>query len=202
LQESHVRCLYKIHAKAPTILEDEPKAVDPRKLIGFKINARHARESILGHVNILWRDGNLLPKSSEEVVDLGIEEEDFSTPSMRVSPATQVEQNNLEDAVPESRSRPTPNVSQVFGNLAEQIEAQMSTPAETHQAYPVQQQLPEIESLDFFRPFHDPEMLDLFPNGQPMEFSFPQTSPASLDFCDMWPSYGDRAADPYMTDVA
>ena len=77
----------------------------------------------------------------------------------------------------------------------------MLTPLEALQSYLAQKPQPELELLEFFRPFHDPEMLDLFPKGQPMEFSFFQNSPASLDFCDMWPTCDDVSAGPYMPGV-
>lgn len=44
------------------------------KLTSFKLNAPHARESILGHTQILWTNGDGYAKAGEENTDLGIEE--------------------------------------------------------------------------------------------------------------------------------
>jgi hypothetical protein len=200
-QASHVRCIYKIHAKNPTILDDEPKAVDPKKLTSFKMHARHARESILGHNDILWRNGNVLPGSGAEMIDLGIDEDSSDNSSTEVSLAVQAYRNGPEGSTQEARSRPTSSAAQAHGTSVEQMQVQVPASAEPQAAFPIQQELPELESLDFFRPFHDPEMLDLFPNGEPMEFSFFQTSPASLDLCDLWASHGDGITEPCMTDV-
>ena len=42
------------------------------------------------------------------------------------------------------------------------------------------------QTLDFFHPFLDPEILDIFPDGEVLNFSKFGTSPLSLDFFDGW----------------
>ncbi|OCT45727.1 hypothetical protein CLCR_01572 [Cladophialophora carrionii] len=105
LLESHVRCIYKIHAKHLTILDDEPKLVDPTKLTSFKINARHARRSILGHNDILWRNGDVLPRSGEELGDLGIEEDEGDHQFVRRSSSTRPAEQGKHRAVWKSHPR-------------------------------------------------------------------------------------------------
>lgn len=62
-QKIYVRCIYNIHEKGPTILENEPKYADPKKLTNFKMNATNARASILEYTRILRseRDGCARP---------------------------------------------------------------------------------------------------------------------------------------------
>lgn len=44
----------------------------------------------------------------------------------------------------------------------------------------------QVQQLDFFHPFLDPEMLDIFPGGEVMNFAELDTSPMSLNFLDGW----------------
>ncbi|KIW68212.1 hypothetical protein, variant [Phialophora macrospora] len=199
LLESHVRCIYKIHAKHATVLDNEPRLVDPAKLTSFRINARHARQSILGHNDILWRNGDALTKSGEEVGDLGIDEDEDDQPSAGGPWSTGPAEHSKNEAASQSYPEFTHSSSQRTNSLPQQHRDHVSAPPSIHQQLPVELDLPEIESLDFFRPFHDPEMLDIFPNGQPMEFSYFEPSPASLDLCDLWSTVGNNeVATPYM----
>ncbi|KAJ9604684.1 hypothetical protein H2200_010798 [Cladophialophora chaetospira] len=177
--ESHVRHIYKIHAKGNLDLENEPKLLDPRKLINLRTKARHARQSILGHNDILWKDDNVMPRSGEDV-DLGFEE-DINAPAPAARPETRSLDSAIETQIGASLASPPRTES-----FPRQHQASTPIHTESYQLQLFEQDLPELESLDFFRPFHDPEMLDIFPNGQPLEFSFLQTSPASLDLCDLW----------------
>ena len=156
----------------------------------FTLRAANARESILGHNNILWRHGEVLSEDSAEVV-LGIEEDGLD-PSSSEQPTVPAERNagNGSSALP-------PLVPQTSNHFATQPDVQMSPRAEVHQALAFQE-LPELDSLDFFRPFHDPEMLDLFPFGQPLNFPFFETSPMGLDVCDMWAAAPSNTAEVYM----
>ncbi|KIX99503.1 uncharacterized protein Z520_05079 [Fonsecaea multimorphosa CBS 102226] len=207
LLESHVRYIYQIHAKHPIILENEPKFIDPKKLTSFRTNAVHARESILGHNRILWINGNVLPRQGEEIAMLGSEEESDSE-SVTARAAFDVRERDL---VVEGSSAPCSRLPTLAaaplnwrgldqapqrrpGGLSSTA---MSLPSPSPLPYappappqaPMRQDLPEMmPSLDFFRPFHDPEMLDLFPNGQALDFSLFETGAPSLDFLDLWPS--------------
>ncbi|OQU96863.1 Fungal specific transcription factor domain-containing protein isoform 3 [Cladophialophora immunda] len=206
LLESHVRYIYQIHANHPTILENEPKYIDPKKLTSFRTNAVHARESILGHNRILWRNGNALPSQGEEVADLGPEDEsdgEFVTgraaldmrgrelvvdAAIQPKPLQTSRSRSLTQAVaPPSRRDCDRARQQISGEL-------LSMPLPPPFPYapppppPIEVSPPGMPSLDFFRPFHDPEMLDSFPNGQAMDFSLFEASPSSLDFLELWPS--------------
>jgi hypothetical protein len=198
-QESHVRCIYKIHAKHATVLDNEPKLVDPTKLTSFRINARHARRSILGHNDILWRNGDALTRAGEEVADLGIEEDESDHQSAGGPSSADPAERSKHRAALQSYPEFTHSSSRKANSLPQQQADQVSAPSVMHQQHPIDLDLPEIESLDFFRPFHDPEMLDIFPHGQPMEFSYFQPSPASLDLCDLWSAVGsNEVATPFM----
>ncbi|KIW93881.1 uncharacterized protein Z519_05196 [Cladophialophora bantiana CBS 173.52] len=74
LLQIHVGCLYEIHRMLPNTLEDEPRYIDIRKLVDFKVNASHARASILGFIDILRPKGDGVVDSGDETKDLGIEQ--------------------------------------------------------------------------------------------------------------------------------
>ncbi|OQV00209.1 Fungal specific transcription factor domain-containing protein [Cladophialophora immunda] len=73
LLQIHVGCLYEIHLTHRNTLEDEPRHIDIRKLVDFKVNASHARASILGFIDILRPKGDGFVDSGDENKDLGIE---------------------------------------------------------------------------------------------------------------------------------
>ncbi|KIW92643.1 uncharacterized protein Z519_06490 [Cladophialophora bantiana CBS 173.52] len=213
LLESHVRYIYQIHAKSPVILEGEPKLIlDSKKLMSFRgTTAVHARESILGHNRILWRNGNVLPRPGEEVADLGAEQEgeveggrggesliDPSPSAVEIpqrrelfeprSPSTLSLLAEQPAAPLAQQNQPRPPIPGV--SLPLQVPLPLSSPY-APPPLPIIEQTPGLEfpCLDFFRPFHDPEMLDLFPNGQAMDFSLFATSPrVGLGFLDPWPA--------------
>ncbi|EXJ69937.1 uncharacterized protein A1O5_07010 [Cladophialophora psammophila CBS 110553] len=217
LLESHVRYIYQIHAKSPVILENEPKLIiDSKKLMSFRgTTAVHARESILGHNRILWRNGNVLPRPGEEVADLGAEGGEGEGQggrrgeSLTDPPPSAVEiPRRREISEPQSQSTLSLLPEPAAAPLAQQtqppppipgVSLPMQVPLPLSSPYapppppplPIIEQTPglELPSLDFFRPFHDPEMLDLFPNGQAMDFSLFAPSPgAGLGFLDPWPA--------------
>jgi hypothetical protein len=75
-QEIHVGCLYRIHQRhaITSTLEDEPRNADITKLLNFRVNAVHARTSILGFVDILRAQGEGYRREGEESIDLGIQD--------------------------------------------------------------------------------------------------------------------------------
>ena len=72
-----MRYLYKIHAKAATPLENEPKSDNPVKLTGFKFSAENANKTILGFNRILWTKDSGYAAPGEELNDLGAEDRDI-----------------------------------------------------------------------------------------------------------------------------
>lgn len=68
----HVQYIYRLHFENRITLEGEPKALASSKLKGFRVSAKHARESILSHNGILWARGEGCVEQGEEVFDLGI----------------------------------------------------------------------------------------------------------------------------------
>ncbi|KIX09067.1 uncharacterized protein Z518_00145 [Rhinocladiella mackenziei CBS 650.93] len=207
LLEIHVRYLYKIHARNPIVLENEPQFIDAKKLTSFKINAVYARESILGHNRILWTRGNGYAKQGEEVTDLGIEGENDAQSSNSMTATTG--QDGTRTIRPQPRvpspssttlhpsysstfrqeSAPAPPPSIPPGPGSEDPYSQRPTASIQPEVYP-----PEMHTIDFFRPFLDPEMLDLFPHGEVRDFLHLDTSPLSLDFFDAWAPEGRSSA--------
>ena len=193
-----MRCIYKIHAKHPIILENVPKLIDPRKLTGFKISARHARDSILGHNNILWSNGAALPRSREEPIDLGVEENENDDGAPGNPPVWR--RDDVADLAVEPVPGPNCLTTQASVCVARQTQASFSPIFAPHQQQQFDQSPPEIQSLDFFRPFHDPEMLDLFPNGQALDFPYYETGPTSLDFWNSWSPDANGFQQPCVTE--
>ena len=54
-------------------MEDEPRNIEIRNLVEFKVNASHAHASILGHIDILRPKGSGFVDSGDEIQDLGIQ---------------------------------------------------------------------------------------------------------------------------------
>ncbi|OBT75851.1 hypothetical protein VF21_04434 [Pseudogymnoascus sp. 05NY08] len=175
LLEIHFQYLYKMHAKDPVPLEDEPKYLAEGKLKGFRISASHARDSILGHNSILWTKGDGYAKSGEEVTDLGIQGENSLQPSALTS------QEFSRTITPQIQRPPS------RAPIAEEDQP-LLTSADPNPTTTIQQDLYAQPSptLDFFHPFLDPEILDNFPDGEVLDFSQYGTIPASFDFFDGW----------------
>jgi hypothetical protein len=70
----HVNCLYNIHKRNPPTLNDEPKYADIQGLTSFRIEALHARVSILEFLGILRTGPSSFAEPGHETVDLGIKE--------------------------------------------------------------------------------------------------------------------------------
>ncbi|KFZ17772.1 hypothetical protein V501_01572 [Pseudogymnoascus sp. VKM F-4519 (FW-2642)] len=175
LLEIHFQYLYKMHAKDPVPLENEPKYLAEGKLKGFRISASHARDSILGHNSILWSRGDGYAESGEEVTDLGIQDENSLQPSGLTG------QDFARTITPQGQCRPPSRAP-----IAE--EDQLLTSADPNPTTIVQEDLYAQPSptLDFFHPFLDPEILDNFPDGEVLDFSQYGTIPSSFDFFDGW----------------
>ena len=87
MQKIYVRCLYHGHKKNPTIMEDEPKNVDPIKLTSFQMNAPHVQASILEFIGILYSKEEGYAKPGK-TLGLEIENGDLEEePPSRMSPS-------------------------------------------------------------------------------------------------------------------
>ncbi len=187
--------------------------MDIKKLIDFKINAAYARTSILGFIEILRSKGDGYPKPGEESKDLGIQDDGIQSLSQtrqttlnnrKESTKAVQEQNNGGElyilphpgpAPTQSRlqnpSRPSSSLSQQTAHLQftqEQCQQELQPQAELLYAlapHEVNQLGTEQRSLDVCRPFFDPAMLDLFPDGEMPDLSQFETIPLSLDYFEL-----------------
>ena len=74
--------MYNIHKKHPTVLENEPKDIfNVKELMGFEINAPHARAPLLEFASILRSRGDGYVKAGEEKTDLALAEVGISSES-------------------------------------------------------------------------------------------------------------------------
>ncbi|KAE8381793.1 hypothetical protein BDV26DRAFT_65664 [Aspergillus bertholletiae] len=70
LYERYLRYLYKVHAESSTLLEDEPRSIDPAKLTGGRFSAPDANTTILGFNRILWMKCGAYAGNGEEPTEL------------------------------------------------------------------------------------------------------------------------------------
>ncbi|KAH7148987.1 hypothetical protein B0J13DRAFT_295137 [Dactylonectria estremocensis] len=158
LLEVHVRCLYNIHNKGPTILEDEPKYLDTSKLTNFTINAVYARASILEFTGILRSKGDGYVKPGEETKDLGIQE------SSDIALSYNREQIQAQKAQLQQPHQDTSLLlpPQQVDNLGE-----------------------KSSTLDIFSPFFDLEMTNIFSDPDMLDVVQFDTSLLNLDYLEM-----------------
>lgn len=206
-QEIHVGCLYNIHKSHTPILEDEPKNVDIKKLIDFKINATHARTSILGFVEILRNKGDGVADRGAENKDLGIqdgsaknnEEIPIAVPRPSVTEGglhtllhtdSSSAQNRLQDSDQSHSFAPRPGTASLLETQHQDQENQLLLQPAAEYFYPNDltehdDVTEEQNSLDVCHPFFNPTMLDLFPNGEMPDLSHFETSLLSLNYFDL-----------------
>lgn len=178
--------MYKIHSKSAIVLENEPKLADVSKLIDFKPDSTRARVYILGHNQILWENGDV-EKRAGVAPGLGGDSDvnDSRTPTPFGEPG---------DLDPDADRRasalePTTDPAVAQSAQSDQDMPPIQVDAQFHTSQPSAYEQ-EAQTSDLFRPFLDPEMLDLFPNGQAMDFSQLRTpSSWNLDFFDAWETH-------------
>ncbi|KEF54552.1 uncharacterized protein A1O9_08994 [Exophiala aquamarina CBS 119918] len=171
--EVHLRYIYKIHSRAPSFLENEPKYLDASKLKGIRMHSTRARDSILGHTHILWSEnGDFLKKG--EVPSLGAEGDSLQSSAgqtgvlSKSKPASVDEDDDPISITAElAQSHPDPELSYMSFNP--------STGTDIYSEH----------IQDLFHPFLDPEMF-ILPDGELINFSHLDTSPMSLNFLDGW----------------
>ncbi|KAK5283854.1 hypothetical protein LTR07_008212 [Exophiala xenobiotica] len=204
LLKMYVRCLHNGHKKHPTILEDEPKYADPRKLTSFRVNAPHVQASILEFIGILYSKEDGYAKPGEEA---GPEMEHAGTvggePPSRESisdghEAAPVEYDDAQITSENHWAQPQPTVpftpdseEQCLLSQTHQLQRQQQQQQDRVQTFTstLPYQSPNIlpaqdPTLDIFQPLLDPEMLDLFPNGELPDFSAFDAIPLDLDHFD------------------
>lgn len=206
-------CLYELHRAQANELEDEPRHLDIRRLVDFKVNASYARISILGFIDILRPKGDGFVNSGDESNDLGIQrataddswEMEQSALSShahdRRSGPTQVEQrDNGGPALPptsEIGQGRTQDFNAVMFPTVNQGLGQYHAPEESRyqhgQTEPLRpqgsldygQDVTERLTLDPYYPFFDQAMLDLFPNGEMPELSQLEADLVDLDYFEV-----------------
>lgn len=181
LFEVYVRYLYKIHSKAATALENEPKSDNPVKLTGFKFSAENATKTILGFNRILWTKDNGYAAPGEELNDLGVEdrdihimEESVANCVLQTKPAANIfpsQEQYQRPVAPTERFNP---FSDSTSSNWEEMEPELDVTPQN------------LVNLDSFRPFDpdiawlDADMLDLSQFGaSPLNLEFLGGCPAS-----------------------
>ena len=180
--------MYKIHSKSRIVLENEPKLADVRKLISFKPESTRARVYILGHNQILWEEGDIEQRAGVAPGlggDSDINESRTPTPfndSGHLDPDADRRASALEQTADTTDSQ-SGGIGHHMPRVQMNGQSYASQPVEYGQ---------EAETSELFRPFLDPEMLDLFPDGQAMDFSqLRMPSSWNLDFFDAWETHTD-----------
>jgi hypothetical protein len=200
--------------------------VDIKKLIDFKINAAYARTSILGFVEILRSKGDGFADRGDESKDLGIQDNIFQPPlqsrqatsnnreeSMNIVPgpsnggglytllhtdSTSAE-NRLQNSILSDPSASQQTAPLHFAQDQRQ-EDQLQHADRLYSLAPNEftEHGSEQQSLDVCRPFFDPTMLDLFPNGEMPDLSHFETSLLSLDYFELddWNTTSNLLDDP------
>lgn len=87
-------------------LDDEPRNADITKLLDFKVNAIHARTSILGFVDILRAQGEGYVKQGEESTDLGIQDIEAQEPPQGVHIASGGTDDATKSGIQQSKQHP------------------------------------------------------------------------------------------------
>ncbi|RFU31448.1 hypothetical protein B7463_g4870, partial [Scytalidium lignicola] len=160
-------------------LENEPKYLDPKKLTTLKVYATRARESILSHNQILWTNSEGYVKPGEEVTDLGLREANNALPRT-VASAQGKEDYSRYPQQPDNGISSTPShSSQPLQSSRIAVSSDSSSANLTQLPYTPPSTDPFLP--EFFLPFQDPEMIDLFPNGEMLDFLQLETYPDSMD---------------------
>ncbi|KAJ9609082.1 hypothetical protein H2200_006853 [Cladophialophora chaetospira] len=180
LSEIYVRYLYKMHAKDPVQLENEPKYLDASKLTGAKFSAVNARQTILSFNAIIWAKHGGFAKPGEEITDLELDEDtnrhadapkNASASLQEVaagSVAHPVDLSTLEPRTFTNSTGPLP-----FAGISQQDARHLEI---EHQS----------QNSDMFRPFLNPEMLEMFPSSEEFDFSQLEAGPFNFDVFDGW----------------
>ena len=198
-QERQLGCLFRIHEKFSVDLEDEPRNVDIRKLIGFKINAVDARKSILGFTDILRSRDHGYVNSGEENNDPTIQDqpdEDVqqqipdNTPIDHEAPNTDVtrvrdmdgrERNLSLDSIllHSAESMPPLNSNECGPDHQPQAQAPPSSYTDQPSLSGMEQQ-----SYDVWPPFFHPTMLDVLPDSEMLNLPQVDLSSVDLDYLE------------------
>ncbi|RVX67076.1 hypothetical protein B0A52_08319 [Exophiala mesophila] len=199
LLERQLGCLFRIHEKFSVDLEDEPRNVDIRKLIGFKINAVDARKSILGFTDILRSRDHGYVNSGEENNDPTIQDqpdEDVqqqipdNTPIDHEAPNTDVtrvrdmdgrERNLSLDSIllHSAESMPPLNSNECGPDHQPQAQAPPSSYTDQPSLSGMEQQ-----SYDVWPPFFHPTMLDVLPDSEMLNLPQVDLSSVDLDYLE------------------
>ncbi|KAH8808017.1 hypothetical protein F5884DRAFT_857574 [Xylogone sp. PMI_703] len=188
LLKIHVRCIYKIHARHPTILENEPKYIDIKELTRFKMNSTNARSSILEYIGVLSKRDGMIKPGEEDA--LRIEEDSTRTESDGQVPASDGHEDhgslpnhsqNICQSTHLCSHPPTP----ASYNQEEQHrldESSLPSPVDL----PCQPEASlDSRGLDILQPFFESEMLDLFPHGDLPDLGQFDLSPLNLDYFEI-----------------
>lgn len=198
-QERQLGCLYRIHEKFSVDLEDEPKNIDVRNLIGFKINAVDARMSILGFTEILRSKDHGYVNSGEENNDLTIQDQIDENVQQQIPENAPIDYENGNEVGPNTdtteatdmdrRERDLSSLSSVLLHPAESLhlisnQCDPNHQSQTHappSSFTNEPSLSGIEQqpYDVWPPFFHPTMLDVLPDSEML--NLPQVDLSSID---------------------
>lgn len=198
-QERQLGCLYRIHEKFSVDLEDEPKNIDTRKLIGFKINAVDARMSILGFTEILRSKDHGYVNSGEENNDLAIQDQTDENVQQEIPGNASIDYENGNEVGPntdptevtdmDGRDRNLSSLGSVLLHPAESLHLTSNQCDPDHQSqshappssFTNEPSLSGIEQqpYDVWPPFFHPTMLDVLPDSEML--NLPQVDLSSID---------------------
>lgn len=191
-QQKQFSCLYRIHERCSNTLdlEDEPKNIDVKKLVSFKIDAAKARISILGFTEILRSKDHGYANPGEENNDLGIQDQTHQTvPQTPKATLTnhdngmnidRQEMNSTPSSVPLESTEPLHLSSNRNGHDQQAVRYVPSSTLynESSQSGFGQQ------SYDVWPPFFYPTMLDVPPDSEMLNLSEIDMGSTDLDYFD------------------
>ncbi|KAJ3527969.1 hypothetical protein NM208_g10445 [Fusarium decemcellulare] len=197
LLKLYARCLYNVHKKYPSPLEDIPSAIDITRLIRIPFTSSAARVSILDFIGILWTTSDGYTEPGEEVVDLEIDPHNSGSGS-QADETTDVSIQDpdsddlaIQDSAPDVFTDPLLAMQLVRDNRSVAIEGQsedLGRLPTNFASVSIPQDLisPATESrpLDILQPFLQSDLLDLFPTGDMIEFSLPELEHLGLNRTD------------------
>lgn len=177
--------------------------MDIGKYLDFKINARHARTSILGFVEILRSKGDGYVEAGEEVNDLGIQDADDQNLQPQMEQSQPGDNQTTADTGPGRSEAVQMQVAAGLSPSSQRLGSSSHSNPPKSSWYPTQtnvwQQpdrpeeiLPSVTLPDTLATqeqnafdtaiqwFHDPALLELFPDGEIPDLGYLDTMPANF----------------------
>lgn len=178
-----------MHAQNSTPLENEPKHIDVVRLMGFRFSASKARKTILGFNSILWSSDGRYATQGEEVMDIGVEEQQALSESSLTRNSTTTSGVLIDKRRSFDNHLPVVNPTRFTGEPTTISNFEDRAPPSQLEDEFSDEQVQFLNS-DYFRFFRDPETLFFLPNAmEPDSTQFEADSMGvdlfdALDFLD------------------